>query len=284
MAEPKLILRRQVAEPNLPLSMVLRGVPAGDTADSTVAEVSWRWEDEPDMKPQPLGKTAAGTELSVPFDLQGRSIRLFVNSRTEKGDTAAALVPNQEQKVFAPPTIPTLVAAEFDTGTDQVTLTIANNGGGGDINILRQIGSGGFALIATVGPAATSYVDSPAIDGSYQYKLTQNGVTGESNTRTVEVDVGSAGVGSPPSDLSALYDDVNTVTLTWTNNGGTGANVIERRMNGGSWVTIGSVASGLATMEDMVFPSNIGRFYEYRVRNESVEGYSNTADVYVPKW
>lgn len=281
---PDLTLRQNLSEPTFSLNIALRGVVDTDTTPAIVSELYWRWEDEPDMKPQPLGKVTAGQELAVPFDLQGRQIRISSVALTEKGDQDVSNLKSAVSKLFTPTEVAVLADATFDSGTDEVTLTIDNNGGAGNINIFRQIDSEGFFLLTSVAPATTSYVDSPEIDGTYQYKLTQDLLTGESNTKTVAVDVDAAGAGSPPSALTANYDDgLETTDLDWTNNGGTGDNVIERKEGFNPYTMIATVASSAITYTDSIERTSVSRSVYYRVRNTSVAGYSNVEVIYVPK-
>lgn len=185
-----------------------------------------------------------------------------------------------------PPLIPILISAIFDSGDDEVTLTFTSNGSDGDIRILRRLGSAEFAEIAVVDFNAGTYIDAPEIDGDYTYRLIQDGVTGESNAITVEVDVSDAGTGTAPSGLTADFDDVDTVTLSWVNNGGTGNNIIERRSSlAGTFSQVGMESSS-ATSSTNIVPTGMphGAFYIYRVRNVSAPGYSNEASVYVPKF
>lgn len=278
---PALYLRRNLSEPGIPKALVLNGVADDTTTESVVAEIDWRWEDEPDMKPEPFGKTAAGTTLTKPFDLKGRNIRLYINSRTIEGEAAFSDLAQTPQTVFYVPVLPVLASVVFDT-VDENELTIANNGGGGDISILRQIDSNGFFVIDTVPSSTTTYQDTLVVDGTYHYKLSQAGITGFSNEVDVVVTGVAAGAGSPPSALSAVFDNVDTTDLAWTNNGGTGNVVIERKTDAGDYIIIDSVSSATTTYADSTLPGISSHIYYYRVRNESVAGYSNLDSVYVP--
>jgi hypothetical protein len=283
MTEP-LILRRRVSELTFTLGLVLNGVaPAGETT-STVGEIFWRWEDEPDMAPELLGRAVSGKSLRVPFDLKGRDIRLFINSQTSDGRRSVAAITEAEQIVYSPSNVPVLADLTFDGGPDEVTGTIAANDGAGTIRILRQLEDDGFFEIQTVAFDETEFVDEPVIDGTYSYKLMQDGQEGESNTLSVEVTGVSGEAGSPPSDLSGVFDDVETVTLDWTNNGGTGSNVIESKQSpGGVYEIAGTVGSGTATADITEVRGLYSRTVYYRVRNESVSGYSNEISVFIPR-
>jgi hypothetical protein len=99
---PDIILRKAYPTTASTLNLVLDKYVATSFTPSTVGELWWRWEDDPTMEPQLLGSTAAGTTLAVPFDLQGREIRLFLVSRTATGVRSVQDVREAEQMVFTP--------------------------------------------------------------------------------------------------------------------------------------------------------------------------------------
>lgn len=281
-------LDENLSESTFTHTMLLDGTVDDDRVPAASGEIHWAWADEPGAELQLLGETTNDTSLRVPFENPDRRpIRLVVVGKTKVGNRSVQDIRKARQTIFYPPDTPLIAAIAFDGGTDEVTLDIAGNGGEGDIYVHRKIDSGDFAIIDTVDFDETEYVDAPAIDGTYYYKLTQANVNGESNTASVVVDVDTAPAGSPPSDLSATFDDLTyEVDLTWTNNGGTGDNIIERKSNlfgGTGYFSVGSVGSGTDTFTDNAptgIPYNVT--YTYRIRNESVSGYSNEFDVYVP--
>jgi hypothetical protein len=277
-----LILRQNLCEPTFTLNLVLDGVVEATHEESTSALIYWRWEDDDTMEPQPLGSAVAGKDLTVDFDLKGKAIRLFAVSKTTTGKLSVKDMKQAEQKVFSL-TLPVLADAAFATG--DVTLTIANNGGTGNIQILRQLSSDEFTQIGEISSSTTSYVDTPVVDGTYTYKLTQTGQDGESNSRSVVVSGVAAGAGSPPGTLAGSFDDsIDTVSLTWVNHGGTGDILIEWKNHfSGGWHVLDTVTSADTTYDygiaqDPEFSFN----FNYRVSNASVIGYSNTASVYIP--
>lgn len=281
---PDLILRRNLAEPTFALNIALRGVVDTETTEAIAAEILWRWEDEPDMKPQLLGKVTAGNELAVPFEpLQGREIRLYSIAKTAKGDQDAFDIKSASQKRFGASGVAEISAIAYDDTPNEVTGDIANNGGTGTIRVFRKQGSGGdFVQIQTLAYTATEFVDEPPSDETYYYKLTQDGQTGESSTLSVVVDNAGSTTGSAPTGLSAFYSDSpRQVELAWTNNGGTGQNIIERKVGHGAWNTIDSVADTVDEYDDTFLFNHLNQFYTYRVSNESATGFSNEVSVYV---
>lgn len=79
--------------------------------------------------------------------------------------------------------------------------------------------------------------------------------------------------GLPPSGLSASETTPGQADLVWTNNGGTGDNVIERKTGVlGAYTMIDTVSSSTDTYTDAVADPDL---YYYRIRNEDIPGYSN---------
>lgn len=281
------IMRLNRSQGSVPAAIHLNGVPYVDETETVSAEVYWRFEDDTNMEPQLLGEQNIGYSLVVPFDMKGRAIRVFAKGKTEDGVFARQTIKEVSQVVFGQPEVATLVSLSFSSGggTPKNVLTIANNNGDGQINIFRKIGSADFAKLTSVAPSTTTYNDNLSINGTYQYYLTQDGLEGQSVTLSIVVTGASAPAGSAPTNLAGTFDGFNTVGMTWTNNSGTGSNLIERKINtGGTWAQIGSVISGSTSFDDTdAAPGNVNRTYFYRVRNASVSGYSNEIIIYIPK-
>lgn len=281
------VIRKNLSEPGLPLSMVLRGVPVTtETTESVTVDYYFQFADDPTMKPQFLVTGVSGKTVNVPIDLKGRDILLTSVSKTKNGQQSVADLAQGEKFLFRVPTVAELQDAVYDSGDNEVTLTIADNRGTGTIHIFRKIDTGDFAEIATVDWDETTYVDEPMVDGDYSYKLTQDGQTGESVTRTVTVGSAASPVGSPPDSLVAVFDDVETISLNWSNHGGTGSVVVERKITlggSGSWATLVILSSSDTNYDNIIPPSTTNRWFYYRVRNESVTGYSNEAEVFIPR-
>ncbi len=87
-----LILRQNLADGSVPRGIALNGVAATTETEAVVAEISWRFEDDPDMEFQPLGETTAGSKLNVPyFDGQNRDIRFSLISKSSDGVSSRGL-------------------------------------------------------------------------------------------------------------------------------------------------------------------------------------------------
>lgn len=278
------VIRPHLSESTFAKSLALNGVAEEETP-STVGEIYYQFVDDPTMKPVYLGKAVAGHELRVPIDLQNRQVLLSLVSRTSDGKRSVANITEAEQLLFTPSAAPVLSDLTFDSMTGEVEGTIDENGGTGTIRILRQLGSDEFFEIDNLPSGTPTFIDIPDLDGTYSYKLTQDGQSGESNTRSVVVSGAGSPAGSPPSALSATFNGgLDTVTVAWTNNGGTGSNIVEQKIgSGGFFVVADTVASGTNTTDISVSRGSTNQTYYYRVRNESVAGYSNEDSVTVPR-
>jgi hypothetical protein len=280
---PTLALKRHLATGRGPNNIALNGVVHTTETESVAADLFLKFADELDAEPQYLGKVTAGHTLEVPIDLKGRSVYVFTRSLTARGKQSVQRVEEAEQTLFAPSEAPTLASATFDT--PDIDLVFVSNGGVGDMHILRSIAGGDFGEIATVASSATTYTDTPAtVNGTYIYKLTQDGQDGESNSISVTVSGLGGSVGSAPTLLTADYEATldNQVDLAWTNNGGTGSIVVERRAEGGTFATVVTLASSATSYEDMIYAEPWNRIYYYRVSNTSAVGYSNEDAIFVP--
>lgn len=279
------VIRPHLSESTFTKSLALNGVAADDETPSTVGEIYYQFVDEPTAKPVLLGKAVAGHSLRVSIDLQNRPILLSLVSKTADGLRSVANITEAEQLLFTPSTTPVLSALTFDGMTGEVEGTITENQGTGTIRILRQLGSDDFFEVDSVPSGTTTFIDIPDLDGTYTYKLMQDGQAGESNSRSVVVSGAPAPAGSPPTLLTATFNGgLDTVTVSWTNNGGTGSNIVEQKIgSGGVFVVADTVASGTATTDISVSRGSTNVTYYYRVRNESVAGYSNEDSVTVPR-
>jgi len=115
----KLYLYERLCEPTSTMNLVLDGQVGADVTESVAGDVYWRWEDEPTMEPQYLGTGVAGHDLVVPFDLNGREIRLFLVSKTAANRGSVQDIKEAEQTTFAPPALRIDVSAK----TSAYTLT-----------------------------------------------------------------------------------------------------------------------------------------------------------------
>lgn len=95
---PDLIIRKRPSETGIPPNLVLYGTARGTPSESVSVDISWRWEDEEEMKWQPLGSTTPGNTLSVPFDPKGREVRLRMVPKNEFGVESSQAV----ETVFGP--------------------------------------------------------------------------------------------------------------------------------------------------------------------------------------
>ena len=141
----ELTLRRNLsASPLLPNGLALRGIVDAGETEAVAVKIYWRWEDEPAMEPQYLGTGVAGHDLVVPFDLNGREIRLFLVSKTAANRGSVQDIKEAEQTVYTTPALRLAV----DTKTSAYTLT--------DDDDLVLVDCTGGAVTITLHAAATA--------------------------------------------------------------------------------------------------------------------------------
>ena len=281
-------LRQRLSPPTLPLNIALTGQSSASRATAVSGDVYWRDPNDATSTWQLLGSGNAGSAITAPFVLKaGQTIELSLVSQSAKGFRSTNLVDEGVRTLFSigPPALTDLTFSAPD-----VTGTIANNGGTGDISILRNDISGDiWTVIQTVSASTTTFTDTPSINATYQYKLTQAGIDGESNALSVTVTGGGGGSGTPPDTLnftSADTVDADTVDvhLGWTNHGGSGDNHIEAKYGAsGTWNTVGIVSSATSTYTVTESRSGSNYVVYYRVHNVDVTGYSNEIYTTIPR-
>jgi hypothetical protein len=147
---PDITLRRHLSEPNLPLNIALRGVVDAGETDIKSVEITYSFDDDPDMKPQVAGTVAPGAALAFPIDLNNRPIRISAVGFTEDGRSHVTDIKEATQVVYTPTafdkTVKTGLFSLFNftfTGTTQTTGlgTIVNDGAGNYYNYLMPAGT-----------------------------------------------------------------------------------------------------------------------------------------------
>lgn len=275
------VLRKNTGTITVSRNIVLSSVAEPrDTVEAQKLAYHWKWADEPDMEPQLFGVGVAGQPVAAPFDTsQDRDVIFYQTGFAEKGMPNATHPHDGEQFVYTKPTPPVLADATFSS--PDVDLTFAAAGGTGTMRLLRRTGTDDFVEVANFDASTTTYSDTPPVNATYDYKLTQDGIDGDSNILSATV-TGSAPAGSPPDTLAASHDGDHTSSLTWVNHGGTGTNRIERKRNSGLWTEIGTALAAATSYSDTTANPGIhAATYTYRVRNDSVTGYSNESSVFV---
>ena len=115
-----LVLRRNLSESSTPFNLVLSGAPIDETVTSIVADIYWRFEDDPTSEPQLLGSTRLGGTLEVPFDMQDRAVRFYGIPRTPEGHKGGSSFGEATQYLFELPNTAGL-GAIISTLTENVT-------------------------------------------------------------------------------------------------------------------------------------------------------------------
>lgn len=105
----EVILHRRLSEiPGSACTGHLNGVPYSTFAEPAVAlDYWWRFDDDPTMRPEFLGTKEAPVfhgarpaPLFIPFNTQGRDIRLFQIARTRRGMRSDPLINEARQYVL----------------------------------------------------------------------------------------------------------------------------------------------------------------------------------------
>jgi len=316
----QIIFERLIAPiSDIPPSMIFEGVPpsADETPTGSVL-IYWRFEDEVDKGLQFLEEVVAGEEFSFPLDHKGRVVEFFTVSKTKSGSLSVPNPLQGEYYRFDPGALilagEDITAGELLNHYDDSGVTKARLADATDATKPCQSFAGNDALTGeyvrplnasnditgltgktpgvpqylstTPGAMTESPAADPAVDGG---KLLQKIGTALSpiavdfNPETGTVVIGTGGsIAYPPSALALTDLGGGSIQLDWTNNGGTGDNIIERMAEAGGggfgfgWHFIGSVSNVTATYTDALIDSDT---YFYRVRNASVLGYSNVESI-----
>lgn len=97
-------LHRRLSETAIPCTGYLDGVPKGKARSSIASfEYWWRWDDDPEMRPEFLGTKEAGFSLSIPFSVRqvtlpgepfssGRNIGIYQIAVTKDGRRSDPLI------------------------------------------------------------------------------------------------------------------------------------------------------------------------------------------------
>jgi hypothetical protein len=128
----KLILEPNDSEATFSRNLMLDGTVRLAETTSVAGIISWRWEDDPSMKPEPLGRVVAGHSLRVPFEFKGRSVHLFLESETADGVRSTRRIEEAVQTVFTPPARVYSGEADVEAGEDLAAFDLVNvyNDGG----------------------------------------------------------------------------------------------------------------------------------------------------------
>jgi hypothetical protein len=266
------VIDQNLSESTYAKNIALSGIPVtvseAALAVSTHADIYWRWADEVTSQPHFLGKVAAGHVLSVPFpNPTGRSIQIFAVSKTAAGVPNVRVITEATSKIFTID-LPQITSLTYVPPT--VTGEIQDNGGTGDIHILRSVDAITFTEIDVVAYTVTSFTDTPDAGATYYYKLTQDGFAGESSV--ISIFAYAAGSDAPPTLTSATFSTPN-VNLVFARNGSqTGDIRILRKGSTGDYSEIASVAYSATSYSDTSITLN--DTYTYKLSQDGVSGYS----------
>jgi subtilisin family serine protease/fibronectin type 3 domain-containing protein len=185
----------------------------------------------------------------------------------------------------APPAAPTgLTAKALGSREVQLDWTDRSDSETG-FRIERQLGTGGFAGIATVGAGVVTYRDKAVVAGNqYGYRIEAFHTTGfspYSNTARVTT---PTGVPNPPTNVTAVLTSSTAIKLTWKDNSTdeTGFEVW-RKVGSGAEALFKTVAANTVLLNDTPLATNTK--YAYRVRAAGTGGpsaYAGPAEATTP--
>jgi transcriptional regulator CtsR len=199
-----------------------------------------------------------------------------IRAYNDAGDSAYSAEAGAETGVI--PIAPSGLSAKVvsDSRIDLSWKDNSNNENG--FKIERKASGGSFKEIASVGKNATSYSDTSGLSAgiTYTYRVKAYNNIGDSDYSAAASAVTGV-IPATPSDLEATTVSKSKIKLTWTDrsNNETGFK-IERRVGGGSYSQIATVAANITTYSDTGLSA--GKTYYYRVRAYNSTGnsaYSN---------
>jgi hypothetical protein len=114
---------------------------------------------------------------------------------------------------------------------------------------------------------------------TYEFKVKNIYAGGDSiDSNVVSITTDSGASANAPSALSALAISSYRVDLRWTNHTSSGTVDIEYSLDGVSWSVLDTVSATVSTYN--IYGLDPDTYYAFRVKNSTVTGYSNVADVF----
>ena len=174
---------------------------------------------------------------------------------------------------YVPETPTTLEAAPSSATT--VDLTWVDNAAGGGTYKIERKNTGSFIQVATAAAGATSYSDTGlTTDTTYTYRVRASNSSGDSPYSN-EASATPSYPPLAPNGLSAAAASATQINLSWTDNSDNETTFnVERKIGGGVYAEIGTVAAGVTTYND--YGLTTGTTYYYRVRAHNAVGYSTS--------
>lgn len=186
---------------------------------------------------------------------------------------------NADQVPTEPPVAPSGLTATA-TGHYSIDLSWTDNSGNENgFDLERQGGGSSWAVIAQLGPNATSYSDNGLTEGTiYEYRVLAQNIAGESDysntasaTTTVPVPP------TAPTNLVATAVSQYRIDLSWTDGTNETALEVQRSAGGSAFMSIASLSADITAYSDTGLSPSTTYTYKVVATNEDGPAESNPA-------
>jgi titin len=239
----------------------------------------------------PITKTwmvGASATISAPAQFVANGVTYVFSGWSDGGSLSHDIIAPATNVTYtanyAAPTPPTAPSSLTATAATSSTINLAwadNATNETSFKIERRIGTNAWSEIGTTGANVTTFADTGLAAGTtYEYRVRAASGSGDSAYSNLASATTIAIVTAPatPSDLASSSITTSSVQLAWTDNANNeGGYRVERRLTGGTFATIATLAANTTTYGDIGLAAGTG--YEYRVRAFNTAGDSSASNV-----
>lgn len=232
----------------------------------------------------PSNATLGVTRMRVRYSYDKTSESCGPDSYMGEVEDYSVLVKSNSQPITI--ATPTNLIATANSTTMQTSLTWTDNATNETTyTVERALGSGSYAIVATLAANVTSYTDTGLVAGNtYSYRIRANAASNYSNYSTItSVSFTTLDV-NPPSNLVAVANTtLLQATLTWKDKATNEKGYVVERANGtDAFVNITTLVPNSTSYVDNGLTPETD--YSYRVRASELVNptYSNVAIINIP--